>query len=173
LQKVHLNDFNIPKNSLVTLKEMGNVFEICYQDKVNNQILIKKISENEYIYLPTGEVLPCNHIRNRSQSLFQVSQSLKRLRDYINTNIVEPLNCKWVTLTYKNNMRDTKKLYEDFKNFIKRFKYNLKEYKFEYIVAMEPQGRGAWHAHLILIFDRLAPYIPNKTIEKLWRTRFL
>jgi len=33
-------------------------------------------------------------------------------------------------------------------------------------------GRGAWHAHLILIFDRLAPYIPNKTIEKLWQQGF-
>ena len=172
LQKVHLDDFCIPKNTIVSCKEMGNIYELCYQDKVNDQILIKKINENEYIYLPTGEVLQCNHITNRSQSLFQVGQSLKRLRDYINTNVVEPKNCKWVTLTYKENMTNTKRLYEDFKKFIKRFNYHFKEYKFEYIVAMEPQGRGAWHAHLILIFDRLAPYIPNKTIEKLWQQGF-
>lgn len=139
MQKVHLDDFSIPKNTIVSFKEMGNVFEICYQDKVNNQILIKKINENEYIYLPTGEILKCNHIRNRSQNMFQVGQSLKRLRDYINTNVVDTEKCKWVTLTYAENMTDTKKLYEDFKNFIKRFKYNFKEYKFEYIVAMEPQ----------------------------------
>jgi len=139
LQKVHLDDFTIPKNVLVSFKEMGNVFEICYQDKVNNQILIKKLNDNEYVYLPTGEILQCNHIRNRSQSLFQVSQSMKRLRDYINTNVVEPLNCKWITLTYAKNMTDTKKLYNDFKNFIKRLKKNFNEYQFEYIVAMEPQ----------------------------------
>lgn len=136
---MHLDDFSIPKNTLVSFKEMGNVFEICYQDKINNQILIKKLNDNEYVYLPTGEVLQCNHIKNRSQSLFQVSQSMKRLRDYINTNVVEPLNCKWVTLTYKDNMRDTQILYKDFQKFIKRFKYNFKEYKIEYIVAMEPQ----------------------------------
>lgn len=172
MQKVHLDNFSIPKNTIVSFKEMGNIFEICYQDKVNNQILIKKINENEYIYLPTGEILQCNHIRNRSQNMFQVGQSLKRLRDYINTNVTDPLNCKWVTLTYAKNMTDTKKLYVDFKCFIRRFKKKFKEYQFEYIVAMEPQGRGAWHAHLILIFDRLAPYIPNKTIQDLWGQGF-
>lgn len=151
MQKVHLDDFSIPKNTLVTFKEMGNVFEICYQDKINNQILIKKINDNEYVYLPTGEILQCNHIKNRSQSLFQIGQSLKRLRDYINTNVIEALNCKWITLTYKDNMRDTKRLYKDFEKFIKRFKYTFKEYKIEYIVAMEPQR--AWCLALSLNID--------------------
>lgn len=162
----------IPKKCLIKLKHMGNVKEICYQNIVNNTINIKKLNENEYIYLPTGEILKCKHIKNRSENLSQVSQSLKRLRDYINTNIVEPLNCRWITLTYAENMTDTKKLYRDFQKFIQKLKYNFKEYKIEYIVAMEPQGRGAWHAHLILIFDRKAPYIPNKTIEKIWGLGF-
>jgi RNAse (barnase) inhibitor barstar len=151
LQKVHLDDFSIPKNTLVTFKEMGHVYEICFQDKINNQILIKKLNDNEYVYLPTGEILQCNHIKNRSQSLFQIGQSLKRLRDYINTNVEEPLNCKWITLTYKDNMRDTKRLYKDFEKFIKRFKYNFKEYKIEYIVAMEPQR--SWCMALSLNID--------------------
>lgn len=151
MQKVHLDDFSIPKNTLVTFKEMGHVYEICFQDKINNQILIKKLNDNEYVYLPTGEILQCNHIKNRSQSLFQIGQSLKRLRDYINTNVEEPLNCKWITLTYKDNMRDTKRLYKDFEKFIKRFKYNFKEYKIEYIVAMEPQR--SWCMALSLNID--------------------
>lgn len=160
--------FDIPEEVLVTLKDMGNVKEICYQNKINSGILIKKLNNNEYIYLPTGEIKECNHIENRSQSLFQVGQSLKRLRDYINTNVQEPLNCRWITLTYAENMQDTKKLYRDFQKFMQKLKYNFSAYKLEYIVAMEPQGRGAWHCHLILIFDRKAPYIPNKTIETLW-----
>ena len=139
LQKVHLHDFEIPKNVMVNLKEMGNVYEICYQDKVNQKILIKKLNENEYIYLPTGEILPCSHIKNRSQSLFQVGQSLKRLRDLINTNILEPKNCKWITLTYAENMKDTKRLYKDFQKFMQKIYYHFSEYKIEYIVAMEPQ----------------------------------
>lgn len=149
---------------------MGNIKEICYQNIVNRNIYIKKINENEYVYLPTGEIITCKHIKNRSESLFQVSQSLKRLRDYINTNVQEPLNCRWITLTYAENMTDTKRLYKDFEKFMKKLRYNFKSYNLEYIVACEPQGRGAWHCHLILIFDKKAPYIPNKTIESLWRT---
>lgn len=124
---------------MVKLKEMGHVFEIMFQDKVNKQILIKKLNENEYIYLPTGEIITCNHIKNRSESLFQVGQSLKRLRDYINTNVQDPKKCRWVTLTYSENMTDTKRLYKDFEHFIKRLRRKLKAYHFEYIVAMEPQ----------------------------------
>ena len=150
---------------------MGNIKEICYQNIINRNIYIKKINENEYIYLPTGEIITCKHIKNRSENLFQVSQSLKRLRDYINTNVQEPLNCRWITLTYSENMTDTKRLYKDFQKFMQKLKYHFKEFNIEYIVAMEPQGRGAWHAHLILIFDRKAPYIPNKIIENLWRKR--
>lgn len=165
-------DFSILNCSIVKLKEMGHVFEIMYQDKSNNQISIKKLNENEYIDLRTGEILTCNHINNRSESLFQVGQSLKRLRDYINTNVQEPKKCRWITLTYAENMTDTERLYIDFKNFIKRLRYKLKAYHFEYIVAMEPQGRGSWHAHLILIFDREAPYIPNTMMAEIWKQGF-
>lgn len=35
---------------------------------------------------------------------------------------------------------------------------------------MEPQGRGAWHAHMLMIFDSKAPYIDNDTVmSKIWR----
>ena len=33
---------------------------------------------------------------------------------------------------------------------------------------MEPQGRGAWHAHLVMIFDDKAPYIDNKFMADTW-----
>ena len=33
---------------------------------------------------------------------------------------------------------------------------------------MEPQGRGAWHAHLVMIFDERAPYIDNKDMADIW-----
>ena len=104
--------------------------------------------------------------------MFQVSQSLKRLRDYINTNVVDVTKCKWITLTYAENMTNTRLLYKDFKNFMAKMRYYFSEYKIEYIVAMEPQGRGSWHAHLILIFDRTAPFIPNSTIERIWEHGF-
>lgn len=161
----------------VSLKTMGNIFEICYLENKNHKIYTRLLDKDHYIDLrtfeETGEVFNCNHIENRSQNVFQVGQSLKRLRDYINTNVVDLKKCKWITLTYKENMTDTKKLLRDFEKFIKRFRYYFKDYKIEYIVAMEPQGRGAWHCHCIFIFDKVAPFISNNDVmEKLWSYGF-
>lgn len=160
----------IESHSLISLKQMGHIFEVCYSEHRNNRATIQLLDKDNYVILNTGEVKQCDHISNRSENIAQVSQSLKRLRDYINTNVIEPNNCKWITLTYKENMTDTKRLYNDFKNFIKRFKYQYGN--FEYIVAMEPQERGAWHCHCIIIFDKKAPFIRNKIIEQLWGQGF-
>lgn len=172
IKKEVLTDYSIGSEALVSLKTMGHIYEICYLQKKNNEIKTQLLDKDHYMYLDTGEIFECNHINNRAENKFQVGQSLKRLRDYINTNVVYPNNCKWVTLTYANNMTDSKQLYNDFKRFMTRFKRKFKEYKIEYIVACEPQARGAWHMHLIIIFDRLAPFIPNATIEVLWEQGF-
>lgn len=170
IKKEKLDNISIGREDLVTLKTMGNIYEICYLQKKNNKITTQLLNKDYYVNLETGAVSECKHIVNRADNKFQVGQSLKRLRDYINTNVVEPKNCKWVTLTYAKNMQDTKKLYNDFKNFIRRFKELYGH--IEYIVAMEPQARGAWHMHLIIIFDKQAPFIPNATIEQLWQQGF-
>lgn len=170
IKKEKLDNISIGREDLVTLKTMGNIYEICYLQKKNNKITTQLLNKDYYVNLETGAVSECKHIVNRADNKFQVGQSLKRLRDYINTNVVEPKNCKWVTLTYAKNMQDTKKLYNDFKNFIRRFKEQYGH--IEYIVAMEPQSRGAWHCHCIILFDKVAPFIPNATIEKLWQQGF-
>ena len=172
IKKEELHNYSIGREDLVSLKSMGNIYEICYLQKKNCKVTTQLLDKDHYFNIDTGEVFECNHIVNRSENKFQVGQSLKRLRDYINTNVVEPNNCKWVTLTYADNMQDTKKLYNDFKRFMTRFKRRFKEYKIEYIVACEPQARGAWHMHLIIIFDRVAPFISNATIEVLWEQGF-
>ena len=159
----------------VRVKEMGNVIEIMYSDRKNHKIFIKKISDTEYIDLRTGEVKQCNKIDNRAGNLNSVRQSLSRLRDLLNTNITDVSKCRWVTLTYAENMTDSKRLYEDFKNFNKRMRYALSKdgYKYEYIVCMEPQGRGAWHAHLVMIFEGQAPYIKNEFMSSIWGHGFV
>ena len=172
VKKEELIDYSIGSEDLVTLKSMGNIHEICYIQKRNNKITTQLLDKDHYFNKETGEVFECNHIKNRSENKFQVGQSLKRLRDLINTNVVISQNCKWITLTYAKNMQDTKQLYKDFQKFIQKIRYQYKKYKIEYIVACEPQARGAWHMHLILIFDRVAPFIPNATIEKIWEQGF-
>lgn len=153
-------------NEEVKVKNMGNIIELVHRERVNSQIFIKKISDEKYIDLRTGEVKDCKKIDNRAGNLNSVRQSLSRLRDLLNTNITDVTKCRWVTLTYAENMTDPKRLYEDFKKFNMRMRY--KGYKYEYIVCMEPQGRGAWHAHLVMIFDDKAPYIDNKDMADTW-----
>lgn len=165
-----VEDTSIGQEDLVCVKKMNHIYEICYLERRNTKNPIQLLDKDNYVLLITGEVKECNHIENRAENKLQVSQSLKRLRDYINTNVVDVNHCKWITLTYAENMTDTKRLYVDFKNFVKRFKYKYGH--FEYIVACEPQGRGAWHCHCIIIFNKKAPYIPNKEIETLWGNGF-
>jgi len=165
-----LEDLSINENALISFKKMGHNYELCYCEHRNNKIVIQLIDKDNYIYLPNGEVRQCNHIESRADNKLQVSQSLKRLREYINTNVIDTSCCKWITLTYKENMTDTSRLYKDFKRFITRFKRKFGN--IEYIVACEPQGRGAWHLHCIFIFDKKCPYIPNNIVASLWGQGF-
>lgn len=170
-------DFQLDNETLVRLKEMGNISEISYVKKRNLYCHIKLLDKDHYALIDyaTGEisdVYECKHIKNRSENLFQVGQSLKRLRDKINTNVVDPSKCLWVTLTYAENMTDHTRLQYDFQKFFKKLRFHYSGYQIEYILAREPQGRGAWHMHVILIFDRKAPYIKNSIIADLWGLGF-
>ena len=163
-----IKNINIPPSSLVSLKTMGKQYEVCYVKymNTNNKFPIKWLDDNKYLNLYTLEVKERKKIKNRSESKQAISKTLKKIRDYINTNVVDIKKCKWVTLTYKENMTDTKQLYLDNDKFIKRFRYKYGQV--EYIMVCEPQGRGAWHSHIIFIFNKKAPYIPNKEIEEMW-----
>ena len=72
----------------------------------------------------------------------------------------------FVTLTYGENMTDTKRLYEDFRKFWQKMTRRF-PWISGYLVAFEPQERGAWHAHLILLSGRKV-FISNKVVHRLW-----
>ncbi|MGE4213761.1 MAG: hypothetical protein AB7E42_03165 [Anaerotignaceae bacterium] len=107
---------------------------------------------------------------NRSQTPNELRKTFKKISDVINCNTTEYWKCKLITLTYSENMQDTKELYTDFNNFKKKLIRRLG--KFEYISVAEPQSRGAWHLHIILIFNCKAPYISNKELASLWNNGF-
>lgn len=169
-----LKDFQMDKDYPVKLKITGNISEILFSQRKNTFCPIRLIDKNHYVRIDfnTGEISDlynCNHIENRSQSYQQVKQTQKRLRDIINTNVIDTSQWKWITLTYKENMTDTKKLYTDFKIFMKSLRKKYSKYKIDYIIACEPQGRGAWHIHALIGFNEKVPYIPNTEIQKLWK----
>lgn len=125
------------------------------------------------------------HAQSRAESVQSLKRTFAKLRNLINANVADLQCMRWVTLTYAENMTDPKRLYTDFDKFWKRFKYYCQTHdieKPEYISVVEPQGRGAWHVHLLLIWSRFrispltggvyenyAPYLHNDTVfSPLW-----
>ena len=172
----------------------GNVIETMAMEKLNRKgsqiiqlgdykyILKSDIDEHGEII---GEVKEFKRTDNRGQNLKGMARSMKDLRDLINCNVTNVANCRWVTLTYRQRenpseeavpMTDTKRLYEDMKNFYKRLKYHHEKNglpPYERIDAVEPQGSGSWHVHSLWIYDKKAPYIANKDLAELWGQGFV
>lgn len=173
MPKVQIIDSSIKLDSFCETKvtTMGYVTELVTMQKKCCGPPIRKFNGDYYIDLRTGELLEYDHIENRSQDLKGIRRTLSKIRALINTNVTEPKNCRWVTLTYAENMTDTKRLYYDFKKFWQRFCYWCEKNSIsrpEYISVQEPQGRGAWHVHAFFIWHERAPFIPNDVMSKLW-----
>ena len=127
----------------VTVKEMGNITEVRFMTNDMGAV-IRKIDKNTYRNLITGQVLEYKHGNSRVDSVKNIAQSLKRLREIINTNVTDTKKCLWATLTYAENMTDHKRLYEDYRRFNMRFQRYLQKNNLpscEYIACAEPQER--------------------------------
>ena len=156
----------------VKLIKMGNIFEIIHCSNPNKNINIKMYDKDNYIDLKTGEFKECNHITNRKENLNSLRRTFKTMRGYINANFFGEANELHIILTYAENMQDPKQLYTDMDKFIKKLKYHFGS-SIEYITAVEPQERGAWHCHCLVKFksaDNI--FIKNEIISKLWGNGF-
>ena len=155
----------------VTVKRCGNVVEVRYIASNTPAIAIEKLTADLYADKRTGEVKEFQHHDSRAADKASVAQSLRKLRDLINANLENPETALWVTLTYQENMTDPAQLYEDYRRFWQRFKYYLSKRDHppaEYIIAAEPQARGAWHLHCLFLFFGKAPFIRNSDIAQIW-----
>ena len=158
----------------VKVKKMNDIIEVMHLEKESLGGLhnIVKLNKYEYMIKDTGEVREYKKSENRGQNIAGLKKTFKKIRDLINNNFSGAANELHITLTYAENMQDTKKLYKDFDKFMKRFKYRYK-HDVDYISVVEPQGRGAWHCHLLLRFNNLEKiYIPNDDIADLWGNGF-
>lgn len=123
-----------------------------------------EVCTNEYLVNSTGEV-KCKKEKAelRTDNERGVRNSCERFKWKLRANARDAR--LFITLTYAENMTDTKRLYDDFRKFWQRFKR-----KFSctgYLMACEPQERGAWHVHLITIGG--ADFISNDAeVAPLW-----
>ena len=165
-------------NVLVKVTEMGNVVEVQYMSRRNCKQTIQMLQGGEqFVVCATGEIKDVEHHNTRKDNKKGLYKTFANARAVINANVTDVSKVRWCTLTYAENMTDPKRLYMDFQQFNQRFQYYCKTHGYskpEYIVMMEPQGRGAWHAHLLYIWqDMKAPYIPNEDFRELWGHGFV
>lgn len=166
-----LNDvILIAPDDVVTVTKMNHIIEVQHMERMNTRANIKKIDKDTYIDLSTGEIKEFEHSENRQQNLNSLRQTFKKIRYLINNNFVGKSNELHVTLTYKENMTDSKRLYDDFKRFMTRLKRKYeKQSTIDYISVVEPQERGAWHCHVLLRFNELDKvFLSNNVVRELW-----
>lgn len=172
-----IDNIDVSNESLVKYTEMGNITEIQYMSNRNTRQTVQMLKGmQQYVVVETGEIKDVTKHETRASQYNSLKRTFSNIRSLINTNVVDKDKVRWITLTYAENMTDTKQLYIDFKNFNKRFQYKIKKLgynKAEYIAVMEPQGRGAWHCHMFYIFDCKAPFIPNNELRDIWGHGFV
>lgn len=154
----------------VKVSLQGNIVEITETDNMGaGKCSAVKISGDEWVDPATGEVHEYRRgtdAESRADNIRSLYVTFRNLRALINANCVDASRLKWITLTYKELMTDTKRLYVDFRNFMKR--YRRKWGACEYIAVMEPQRRGAWHVHMIAIYPTMAPFVKNAELRECW-----
>lgn len=154
----------------------GNVVEFIEMSSEPTAPPIKKISATQYLDLRTGQVCDFCASDTRADNVDSLRKSFKQLRSLINCNATDNKCIHWVTLTYAENMTDTKRLLTDFDKFWKRFRRYCTKCGYdipEYITAIEPQQRGAWHIHALILWRSKRPYIDNNAVfQPMWGQGF-
>lgn len=160
----------IAKNKMVKATIQGdNYMDVIDKDKPSGAT-IRKLSKKEYMVISTGEIRKYSEKNTTEKTTQNLKKTFNNLRQLIRANFTrDSKNQLFITLTYAENMTDEERLYTDFDKFYKRLKYKLKKHKLEYISVAEPQGRGAWHLHLMLkSTNQQNLFIDNKELEQIW-----
>ena len=151
----------VPPSKYVKAVDCGNtvIFRHCPFEPPEEP-RVERLDERHYLVKSSGEIRRYS-LRSevKGDNLRSVRQSFNRLKTLINANVDGNDRIRFVTLTYAENMTDNSRVSGDMRRFFKRMRglYGA----FEYIYVKERQGRGAWHVHCVLFFDREAPFMPN------------
>ncbi len=164
--KRQFSGFDVDK--LIKVEIAGNILDLrqsSYTAKSN----IKWLDADSYIDLNSGEIkqaLNNSSTRGDKMSIPQLRKSFREMRGLINSNFFGEKNESLITLTYKENMTDVDRLYYDLKKFTQALKRRIGTIK--YVTAVEPQERGAWHAHILCKQLELTELVTTSTILECW-----
>ena len=150
--------------------KFGNRLELG--TNIGNKNPIKKHSKTEFIDENGNIHKFANVSDNRSENVDSLRKTMKRLGRLIEHNFYGEPNELWITLTYAENVTDSKRVYRDYKAFMKKLRRHYGHV--EYISVLEPQKRGAWHIHALFKSESDEYfYIASKHLEKLWGKGFV
>jgi hypothetical protein len=158
----------------VTAHIYGDTVELS--NSLGGMPIMQKISKDQMVNRQTGEVKDIHHVTSRAdpKNYESLRATFKKLKRIIGANFKGGQSELWITLTYKDSpMKDSERLYKDFKIFMKRLRKETGKY-LAYIVVIEPQRSGSLHAHLLLkTLDKSRLYIENSVVAQLWGQGFV
>ena len=146
----------------------GKVVEIKQTARAVKRPDLQWLDADRYVDLTTGEIKFAEHSETRGDKMSrsQLRKSFAKMRGLINSNFSGQENESLITLTYHENMTDPQRLYYDMDKFCKRLKTRLGALK--YVTAVEPQGRGAWHAHMLCKQLEGGGLVDKQLINGIW-----
>jgi len=109
----------------------------------------------------TGELIP-KKLSSRARSNIRARNELRRLALSNFSN-----KSKFITLTFKEDMKDIAESYKLFKAFTRKLRKNQKDFK--YIAVIEFTKAGRIHYHMLCNLK----YVPANEIEKAWGQGFI
>lgn len=157
--------------------------------KSKQKASIKKLSNNEYIDLQTGEIKQFKHHNHRTKTSF--NHSFKVLKDKLYCNFNGNPNELFATLTFdnkkapinlafnqseSNNHQIAKYCKQELKKLIRKIKQQLNKDSAQliYITIMEPQKSGVPHFHLLLkLLNSESINLSESVLSSLWSHGFV
>lgn len=95
--------------------------------------------------------------------------SCNKARNEVRRKVLANFNehSKFVTLTFREDIRDVQTANKYFKKFMQRLRYRYKGFKYLAVIEFTKEGRVHYH----MISD--LPYIPNKDLAEIWSNGFV
>lgn len=160
-------------HSRVAVIDSGYYREVVYNSipTLNRRRIVSKIDKDNYdlIDTKTGECITKKYVHSEKRNMNSLKKSVTHFRRLIWANADR--FTLFVTLTYKQNMCDVVRLQTDFHAFIKRFRRANPDC-LGYLLACEPQARGAWHIHCLFYFAK-KKFLSNSFVRNLWGWGFV
>lgn len=166
----------ISDNAPLKVTIAGSVIDVMQQERPTRPPeIVWSDDRTEYTIVATGEVRKAKQRQTRTDdktAIDEMRKSMRRMRQLINANWSGDRNELMITLTYAECMTDAKRLKKDMEKWLKKTKRRLGEIKYLYVV--EPQARGAWHAHcLIKQLSAHSTYWPAEDVAGCWGHGFV